>query len=98
MDANKLEVLRSIGYEIRDTCGTCVHATFSPVSAWSTCGLHSYEHQKHSHAVRQLSIHQDGWCPSFVADSHVQRWAGFAEFRKERDPKRANKDHDLKWQ
>lgn len=70
MDANKLKVLRAIGYEIPPTCGLCLHGVFdenrSGVALWGTCAVHTYAHIKHG-TVRQLSIFRAGTCPQFVA-------------------------------
>ena len=61
MDANKLKVLREIGYKVQRTCGNCSHSRF-PNDDWGTCGVWSYQHLKHSTDVRDLSIHRDGVC------------------------------------
>lgn len=82
MDANKLQVLRDISYEIRPVCGLCEHAEFPPASDWGTCGLHAYEHEKHSDSERQLSIHRYGGCPQFVlSSSAMASMHAFNEFR-----------------
>ena len=63
MDANKLVKLKVIGYQVRKTCGNCIHALFSsPASDWGTCWKHQYEHLKHTGEARQLSIHRSGHC------------------------------------
>ena len=67
MDANKLKVLREIGYAIQKTCGNCLHATF-PSNDWGTCGIWTYQHEKHTGDVRELSINKDGVCPHHEVD------------------------------
>lgn len=79
MDANKLKVLREIGYTVRRTCSLCVHARFACSSDWGACDAHAYEHAKHER-VRALSIHRAGTCARFEPDAEsVERLAGFAE-------------------
>ena len=62
MDANKLKVLREMGYTIPVTCGLCA---FSKIERgdWGTCHKHTYKHLKHSGPPRQLSINRHGTCP-----------------------------------
>lgn len=62
MDLNKLAELRRIGYKIPKTCRFCKHSRFAIASEWGTCDVHTYEHLKHTDAVRQLSIYKDGAC------------------------------------
>lgn len=66
MDKNKQLKLREIGYRVNESCGTCVHASF-PNDDWGTCGIHTYEHQKHNAEVSQLSINKFGSCPKYEA-------------------------------
>ena len=82
MDANKLEVLRAIGYRIQPHCGICVHAELS-ADGWGTCEAHTYSHLKHSEARSHLSIHSTGSCSSFEIDHAKVAILGlhaFAEF------------------
>lgn len=81
MDANKRQKLREIGYEIRPSCGTCVHFyDVGTAQMWSTCNLHTYEHLKHSKQKRHLSVHAAGWCPNHKPETtHLQ---GFDPFYK----------------
>ncbi len=84
MDANKLVKLKVIGYEIRKTCGNCVHSLFaSPGTAWGTCWLYKYDHLKHSEQSRQLSIHRSGRCKDGYKESptatNALNLGGFAE-------------------
>jgi len=63
VDAAKLRVLQSIGYEIKRTCGSCLHARYpSEESDWGTCSVNQYEHEKHTGPARDLSIHRTGKC------------------------------------
>jgi hypothetical protein len=63
VDANKLKVLKSIGYEVRLTCANCVHSFFpSERSDWGTCSKNQYQHEKHTGDARDLSIHKSGRC------------------------------------
>jgi hypothetical protein len=63
MDANKKRKLTDLGYRVLDTCGRCMHGQFKGYE-WGTCQKHTYQHQKHSYKVRQLSIHRSGYCNS----------------------------------
>ncbi len=82
MDNSKLKKLKELGYQIFPTCGRCKHGQFKGY-AWGTCAKFTYEHQKHTGVVRQLSIHQSGYCgpehfePMITEDLH-----GFQEFEK----------------
>jgi hypothetical protein len=82
MDPNKRLKLRDIRYEVRPACGVCVHYlhkdTGPGAELWSTCRLHSYDHQKHTEKRRHLSVHATGWCPDFTADT--SQLGGFEEF------------------
>lgn len=91
MDADKLKELREVGYAIPRTCGMCRHGEFIPsvvlgcelpiYSSWGTCGLHTYEHQKHTDAKRQLSIYRGGSCSEFrINDDVAAELGAFAEF------------------
>ena len=82
MDANKLEVLRAIGYRIQPHCGICVQADLSP-DGWGYCNLHTYQHLKHSEERSRLSIHRTGSCSAFELDHGKVAALGlhaFAEF------------------
>lgn len=80
MDANKLTVLREVGYKINRCCGLCKHGWF-PRDDWGTCELTTYEHQKHSGTPRKLSIHKYGRCPKFEL-KHMTPLGPFAKFLK----------------
>lgn len=80
MDANKLKVLREVGYQIPGVCGLCRHGAF-PKNNWGTCNVTTYSHQKHTGDDRQLSIHKFGSCPKFDADPNaVFGLLAFSEF------------------
>jgi hypothetical protein len=64
MDSNKLKVLQEVGYRINRCCGLCKYGWF-PKTDWGTCEVWKYEHEKHSDASRQLSIHKLGVCSKF---------------------------------
>lgn len=64
MDANKLKVLREVGYKVRQSCETCIHSDLSP-DGWGYCNKHRYEHLKHSEKQSRLSIHRSGCCTSY---------------------------------
>ena len=67
MDANKLVKLKLIHYQVRQTCGNCVHSFFpNRQTEWGTCSKHTYDHLKHSDEKRQLSIHRFGWCDDYA--------------------------------
>lgn len=78
MDANKLKVLRELGYRILPTCSNCVHSFFRQ-DEWGTCDANTYQHEKHTGDRRQLSIHESGTCPKFEM-STVAHLGRFAEF------------------
>jgi len=65
MDANKLEVLKAVGYQVGPACGLCVHGRFAPGQDFGTCALHTYRHLKHSGPGRELSVNRLGHCPDF---------------------------------
>ena len=65
-DEAKFAALRALPYQIRVSCGLCIHGQLSP-TGWGTCARHSYTHRKHSGAPRQISIHAAGSCP----DAHL---------------------------
>lgn len=79
MDKNKLQVLRELPYRVQRVCGLCLHGQF-PTNDWGTCATAVYDHQKHSEAIRQLSITRFGSCPKFEAGSKVEGLGGFKEF------------------
>lgn len=84
MDANKLKVLREIGYEIKSTCGICEHIRIAPQAEFGTCNLQTYQHEKHTGDPRQLSVHRSGCCPRFQKGSaRFRNLHGFAEFHKD---------------
>lgn len=81
MDAEKRRVLIQIGYEIPPSCGMCKHADITPGSDFGTCGLHTYEHEKHTGPARQLSINRHGRCPQFEPEGlKYMALHGFREF------------------
>lgn len=82
MDANKLKVLREIGYQIMPVCGLCKHGSFVGADLWGGCKQHSYVHLKHGRE-HDLSIHRFGTCPKFEADpSKTGLLVAFEEFLK----------------
>ena len=82
MDANKLVKLKVIGYQVRQTCRNCVHANFGFGALWGTCNLHTYQHQKHTDQVRQLSINVSGRCETWENPGFGPELEGFAELRE----------------
>ena len=81
MDANKLEVLRSIVYRIDPCCWLCRHGTFVGPSMWGTCNVTQYDHLKHSDATRQLSIIRVGHCGRYEEDpTKMALLSRFGEF------------------
>jgi hypothetical protein len=82
MDANKLKVLREIDYKIAPHCGICRHSDLSS-DGWGYCGLHKYEHLKHSEETSRLSINRTGSCSGFERDDTniaILGLHGFEEF------------------
>lgn len=82
MDLNKLAKLGAVGYKILPVCGRCKHAEFNGKD-WSTCSLHQYQHQKHTLARRNLSIHFAGSCQDF-ATNNTENLGGFEPLRSNR--------------
>lgn len=92
-DPNKFQVLRSIGYQVRPSCGFCKHGMFGgdgrpemskrgyPGYGWGTCATNQYQHGKHTGPARQMSIYHAGWCPGFELDPRRKAVLGsFIEF------------------
>lgn len=85
-DANKFEVLRDMGYEIKGSCSLCVSSNFptrDPLSLYGTCKANKYEHLKHHNPAggREVSIHRMGSCPQFELDLALSaRLGAFMEF------------------
>jgi hypothetical protein len=79
MDANKLVKLKQIGYHMNAVCGLCKHSLFMPGTEWGTCGLHGYEHLKHTEKSRQVSVHKFGGCLSFEKDPGLATTLGAFE-------------------
>lgn len=73
MDANKRLKLLEIEYTITPSCGTCTHSQFRSGSNFGTCQLLTYEHEKHTEATRQLSIHRYGSCPEQTPSDSFER-------------------------
>lgn len=74
MDANKLRVLREVGYSVR-ACAYCEH--FRPgLSSFGTCAAATYVHQKHSGEPRELSVSAFGSCPRFEPKKSADRATG----------------------
>lgn len=85
MDANKLKVLQEVGYRINSHCGICRHADLSK-DGWGYCGVHFYNHLKHSEERSRLSINRMGSCPRFELDEQALAVLGlhqFAQFLKD---------------
>lgn len=84
MDKAKLKVLQEVRYAFSPTCGRCQHGRFdsygrSPV--WGTCEANLYQHEKHTGAPREMSIHLLGSCSAFKATDVAEAGLGsFAQF------------------
>lgn len=70
MDANKLKVLRDIGYVIRPCCYFCVNFCKGQVPGFGTCKAHQYQHEKHTGGPRDLSVHANGICADGKYEVH----------------------------
>lgn len=68
MDNNKLKVLKKINYKSTECCGTCVHARMAKGYDFGTCKKFTYQHEKHSDTVRELSINRYGVCDKHAPD------------------------------
>lgn len=90
-DPKKLAVLEGVGYQLRETCFSCIHFV-KPVgwvgNAWGSCGRLPPTHAKHTDGAR-VSVRLDGWCPGYeTASKHgvdIAR-SGFARFIKDDKP------------
>lgn len=83
MDANKAQTLRDIGYQIFPVCGSCVYGQFAEGVKWGICGLHTYDHKKHTESRRPLSININGGCSSHELDKVAEaKYYAFGEFVK----------------
>ncbi len=74
MDANKLSKLHEINYTIKKCCGICAHSAFSDrdPSLFATCVMFYYDHEKHSNALRNLSVTRYGYCDSFKQSRYLE--------------------------
>lgn len=83
-DPLKLAALEKAGYEIRETCGSCLYFVSGTASPWGSCSKHPSAHAKHTDGAR-LSVRRDGWCPSYEVETasgcDIAR-SGFARFIK----------------
>lgn len=74
MDANKLEKLKEIGYQIKKTCALCKHSKFVKGSSFGDCSVFTYDHLKHQ-STKPLSVNVNGSCPKWemkiVHDLHA---------------------------
>lgn len=79
MDANKLQVLREIAYQVPETCSTCRHSDLS-ADGWGYCNLHTYQHLKHNEDVSRLSINKAGVCRNYERDDQKVATANLGSF------------------
>lgn len=90
-DEAKLAALRSHGFTVRRTCGTCAYFNTRETPGhvrdpivWGTCRLIRYAHEKHTGAIREASVRMDGFCASHAETGRSAedlRQSGFQEFR-----------------
>lgn len=81
MDRRKLKVLREIGYTFPATCGVCAFVRPGQDGTWGTCAIHTYKHEKHTGAERELSVSLFGGCDAFQPKPDLEdKLQGFAEF------------------
>lgn len=88
-DENKFTVLRTAGYNIPITCRLCKYGQFPNTGEWGTCGLHKYDHGKHTGDKRGVSVCLSGTCPSSIEDPQKVTKAAFGahvEFLPGRSP------------
>ena len=81
MDQNKLNKLKEIGYQVKNTCGTCINFRQYTDEHFGECEKHTYVHLKHSGKPRLLSVVEYGSCPSYEsADiSHLHGFQSLVE-------------------
>lgn len=82
MDQNKLDKLKEIGYEIKPTCGTCIHFKQFSDADFGDCQKHEYVHLKHSGGRRKLSVVRDGSCNEYERSDSLLWLHGFQELLK----------------
>ena len=83
MDENKRLKLVEIGYEIKPSCGMCLHAKIEDDEDFGTCNKHEYKHLKHIGSPRKLSILRYGNCPQYEPVLAFANYIhGFKEFLK----------------
>lgn len=83
MDENKRLKLIEIGYEIKPSCGMCVHSDIRDDDDFGDCNEHSYVHRKHSQGQKPLSILRYGSCPQYQPVLSYENYIhGFKEFVK----------------
>jgi len=66
VDANKLQKLREIGFQVNKSCGLCRNFKSYGWGVFGTCGIYTYEHQKHKVKTRKLSVPIYGLCGEFA--------------------------------
>jgi len=81
MDANKLKVLREIGYTIQPSCETCSNSDLSS-DGWGYCGVHTYEHLKHNEDSSFASVHRLGTCSKWERDEKKIALLGLHAFHE----------------
>lgn len=89
-DPNKLAALAAAGFQVRQTCFTCIHAvapqsnspSLSGGQLWFYCGLIKHEHEKHGRRDT-TGVPSTGWCPSWAPDAKAIQtlsWSGYDRF------------------
>lgn len=79
MDENKRIKLINIGYQVKDTCGTCKHFNSHADPEFGECNLHRYTHRKHTGGERKLSVVIYGSCRDYES-TDINFLHGFKEF------------------
>ena len=77
LDTNKLKVLQGIGYRMRR-----VSTPIYPQTGGGYCGVHEYQHIKHSEGTSFLSVHRLGWCKQWELNVETLATLGLHAFRE----------------
>lgn len=83
-DPSKFEKLSAVGFKLRRSCRTCLHADGFGNRAFGRCLVHEYDHGKHTEP-KNIPAHVDGICDSFEPEtSDAAEYMSLARFAEDR--------------